>query len=143
MLRLLAILAGCALGVGAAFLSGFIASLAVPCGGEQLACSMNRVVGFVGICAYGGAALVVFTAALFWKGTIRAVTIGMLIVLVPSLLAFAFEKLSMISIREFHEIRSNDIQEVLQIVIPAALTVLVPWLFLCVVLRWQAARVLP
>ena len=42
----------------------------------------------------------------------------------------AFLKWTEISVREFHEIRERDVQELLQIIIPIVLTLVVPWLTL-------------
>lgn len=128
--RLIRIVLACALGLGVAFLFRWLAGIARPCSGEGLSCSMTSIVGFIYTQVFAAAALIVFSVAEFWKGHVRALTIAMLILLVPFLILFAHIKLSAISVREFHEIRELDIHEVLQIAIPIVLTLMVPWLVL-------------
>jgi hypothetical protein len=136
MRRLLTIIAACVLGLCAAFLVRFVANAIRPCVGEQLACSMTSIIGFIYIPVFSGATLIASAIAMFWKGDVRALTIATLSILVPLLVLFTYVKYSEISVREWHEIREHDIQELLQVVIPIVLTQVVPWL----VLRTYIAR---
>jgi hypothetical protein len=130
MRRLLTIFLACALGLAAAFLFRIAAGAIRPCTGEHLSCSMTSILGFIYVPVFAGAALIVCGVAMFWKGSARALTAAMLIVLVPLLALFAFVKYSEISVREWHEIRERDIQEILQVFVPIVLTQLVPWIAL-------------
>jgi energy-coupling factor transporter transmembrane protein EcfT len=130
MRRLIRIVLACALGLGAAYLFRLLADIARPCGGEGLSCAMIRVVGFVYTPVFAAVALFVFGIAELWKGHARALTAAMLLLLVPFLILFASFKFSDISVREFHDIREHDIDELLQIAIPIVLTLIVPWLVL-------------
>lgn len=125
--RLLIVVLACALGLAVAFAFGYAAGLVRPCRGEGLACSMTRIVGFIYTPIFSGAALLLFAVAALWKNTGTALAIAALIPLMPFLLLFAFIKYSDISVRELHEIRDRDVQELLQIAIPIVLTLVVPW----------------
>lgn len=125
--RLLIVVLACALGFVAAFAFARVATFVHPCGGEGLACSMTKIVGLIYTPVFSGVALVVFAIAALWKNTGTALAVAALIPLVPFLLLFAFIKFSDISVRELHDIRDRDVQELLQIAIPIVLTVIVPW----------------
>lgn len=127
MRRLLLLLLACALGLAAAFVFRYLAERLRPCGGEQLACSMTALIGLVYAPIFCGLALIVFAVAEFWKGQSRAHTIALLILLLPFLALVLYIKVTAISVREFHEIREQDIQELLQVVLPILLTLIVPW----------------
>lgn len=126
MRRFLIIFLACALGLAAAFAFGFAADQLRRCTGEGLSCSMTKIIGFIYTPVFSGVALICFTVAVFWKGA-RALNIALLIPLVPFLLLVVVLKYSDISVREFHEIRERDIQEILQIAIPIIVTLIVPW----------------
>lgn len=125
--RLLIVVLACALGLAAAFAFAYVANFARPCRSELLACSMTKVVGLIYIPVFGGVALLVFAGAALWKNTAAALAVAALIPLVPFLLLFAFIKVEEISVRELHEIRDRDVQELLQVAIPIVLTLVVPW----------------
>jgi hypothetical protein len=139
MRRFLIIALACALGLGVAFAFGFAANLLRPCTGEQLSCSMIKAIGFIYTPIFGAVALICFTVAVFWKGSVQALNIALLVPLVPFLLLVVILKYSDISVREFHDIRERDIQEILQIAVPIVLTLVVPW----AVLRRFANRLEP
>lgn len=136
MRRFLIILLACALGLAMAFAFGFAANLLRPCTGEGLSCSMTKVIGFIYTPVFGVVALSCFAVAVFWKGSARALNIALLAPLVPFLLLVVVLKYSDISVREFHEIREKDIQEILQIAIPIVLTLFVPWAVLRRFANW-------
>lgn len=125
--RLLIVVLACAFGLAVAFVFAQIAALARPCGGEQLSCSMTRIIGLIYIPVFSGAALLLFAIAALWKNTAAALAMAALIPLAPFLILFAFIKYSDISVRELYEIRDRDVQELLQIAIPIVLTLVVPW----------------
>ncbi|OQW57147.1 MAG: hypothetical protein A4S14_08655 [Proteobacteria bacterium SG_bin9] len=125
--RLLIVVLACAFGLAAAFVFAKVAGLVHPCGGEQLSCSMTRIIGFIYTPVFSGVALIAFAIAALWKNTGTALLVAMLIPLVPFLILFASLKYSDISVREWHEIRGRDVQELLQIAIPIVLTLVVPW----------------
>lgn len=125
--RLLIVVLACALGLAAAFAFGKVAGFVHPCGGEQLSCSMTRIIGFIYTPVFSGVALVAFTVAALWKNTSSALAIALLVPLVPFLILFASLKYSDISVREWHEIRDRDLQELLHIAVPIVLTLVVPW----------------
>lgn len=127
MRRFLIIFLACALGLAVAFAFGFAANLLRPCTGEGLSCSMTKIIGFIYTPAFSAVALICFTVAVFWKGTSRALNVALLVPLLPFLLLVAALKYSDISVREFHEIRERDIQEILQIAVPIVLTMILPW----------------
>lgn len=130
MRRFLDILGACAIGLVAAFLFPLLAGFIWPCGGERLACSMTAIIRYIYAPIFAGIALIAFSVAMFWKGTPRALAVAMLVPLIPFLIFFAYIKWDEISVRELHEIRSKDIQELLQIGIPIALTLILPWVLL-------------
>jgi len=136
MRRFLMIVLACALGLAAAFAFGFAADLLRPCTGEGLSCSMTKVIGFIYTPVFAAVALICFAVAVFWKGHARALNIALLVPLVPFLLLVVVLKYSDISVREFHEIRERDIQEILQIAIPIVLTLIVPWAVLRCFANW-------
>lgn len=125
--RLLIVVLACALGLAAAFAFGKVAGVVHPCGGEQLSCSMTRIIGFIYTPVFSGVALVAFAVAALWKNTSSALAIALLVPLVPFLILFASLKYSDISVREWHEIRDRDLQELLHIAVPIVLTLVVPW----------------
>lgn len=125
--RLLIVVLACALGLALAFAFAQIAGVAHPCGGEQLSCSMTQIIGFIYTPVFSGVALLAFAVAALWKNTGTALAVALLIPLMPFLILFAFLKYSDISVREFHELRDRDVQELLQIAIPIVLTLVVPW----------------
>lgn len=88
---------------------------------------MTKIVGLIYTPVFSGVALVVFAIAALWKNIGTALAVAALIPLVPFLLLFAFIKFSDISVRELHDIRDRDVQELLQIAIPIVLTLGVPW----------------
>jgi hypothetical protein len=118
------------MGLVAGFAFQGLAALVWPCGGEGLACSMTMIVGLIYIPVFAAAALIALLIAEFWKGTPRALTVAMLVPLVPFVLFFAYIKWEEIGNRELHELRSKDTQELVQIGIPIALTMIVPWVLL-------------
>lgn len=136
MRRFLIIILACALGLAVAFAFGFAADLLRPCTGEGLSCSMTKVIGFIYTPVFGVVALSCFAVAVFRKGSARALNIALLAPLVPFLLLVVVLKYSDISVREFHEIREKDIQEILQIAIPIVLTLFVPWVVLRHFANW-------
>jgi len=127
MRRFLIVFLACAFGLAVAFAFGFAADLLRPCTGEGLSCSMTKIIGFIYTPVFSVIALICFTVAVFWTGSMRALNIALLVPLVPFLLLTVSLKYSDISVRQFHEIREHDIQEILQIAIPIALTLIVPW----------------
>lgn len=135
MRRFLIILLACVLGLVVAFAFGFAADLLRPCTGERLSCSMTKIIGFIYTPVFAAVALICFAVSVFWKG-VRALNIALLIPLVPFLLLVAGLKYSDISVREFHEIREHDIQEILQVAIPIAVTLIVPWAVLQRFANW-------
>jgi hypothetical protein len=135
--RFLVVSAACAIGLAAGLAFQPIGQAVWPCGGEGLACSMTTIVGFIYTPVFAGAGLIAFLIAEFWKGTPRALTVAMLVPLVFFVLAFAYFKWSEISVREWHGIRSDDIQEVVQIAVPIMLALVVPWL---VLLNWRIPK---
>lgn len=135
MRRFLITLLACASGLAAAFAFGFTAELLRPCTGEGLSCSMTKVLGFIYTPVFSAIALICFMVAVFWKDA-RALNVALLVPLVPLLLLVAGLKYSDISVREFHEIRERDIQEILQIAVPIILTMIVPWAVLRRFANW-------
>lgn len=136
MRRFLIIFLACAFGLAVAFAFGFAADLLRPCTGEGLSCSMTKIIGFIYTPVFSVIALICFSVAVFWKSSVRALNIALLVPLVPFLLLAVSLKYSDISVREFHEIRERDMQEVLQIFIPIFLALTVPW----AALRYFASR---
>lgn len=120
----------CVLGLAAALAFGYVAGLLRPCQGERLSCSMTEIIGLIYTPVFSVIALICFTVAVFWRSGPRALNIALLVPLVPFLLLAAGLKYSDISVREFHEIREVDIQEMLQIVGPIILTLMLPWAML-------------
>lgn len=137
MRRFFAILRVCILGLVAGFAFQAGAGLIWPCGGEGLSCSMTTIIGLIYIPVFAAIGLVAFLIAEFWTGTPRAHTVAMLVPLIPFVIFFAYIKWEEIGNREWHELRSKDTQELVQIAIPIALTLIVPWAML---LRWPASR---
>lgn len=127
MRRFLRTIGACLLGLIAAFAFDFLAGVVRPCTGEGLACSMTSILGFIYVPVFAVIALVCFGISVFVRNDPQAVGIAALVPLVPFLLLVAYIKFSEISVREYHEIRERDIQELLQIVIPIVLTIVVPW----------------
>lgn len=136
MRRFVIIFLACALGLGVAFAFCFAADLFRRCTGEGLSCSMTKIIGFIYTPVFSVVALICFTVAVFWKGSARALNVALLVPLVPFLLLVAGLKYSDISVREFHEIRERDIQEILQIAVPIVLTLIVPWAMLSRCAEW-------
>ncbi|MBI3702157.1 MAG: hypothetical protein HY242_17170 [Afipia sp.] len=130
MRRFAAILLACAFGLGAAYLFAYAADIARPCTGEGLSCSMTKVLGFVYIPVFSAVALIALSVAIFWKGTARAVNIAGALPLGAFVIFAAYVKWSEFSVREFHDIRERDIQELLQVILPIILTLIVPWIVL-------------
>ncbi len=127
MRRFVIIFLACVLGLAVAFAFGFAANLLRPCTGEGLSCSMTKIIGFIYTPAFSVVALICFTVAVFWKGSARALNIALLVLLLPFLVFAFYVKFSEFSVREFHDIRERDIQELLQIIIPIVLTMILPW----------------
>lgn len=125
--RLMLVVLACALGLVAAFAFAQVANFVHSCGGEGLACAMTEIVGFIYTPVFSGVALVVFAIAALWKNTTGALAVALLVPLVPFLMLFAYFKYSDISVRELHDIRDRDVQELLHIAIPIVLTLVVPW----------------
>jgi hypothetical protein len=136
MSRFIAILLACVTGLGAAFLFGYVAGIVRPCRGEQLSCSITQVLGLVYTPVFSAAALLAFSVAAFWKSDRRALNNALLLPLVPFLLLVVYIKYSEFSVREFHDIREHDIQELLQVVIPIILTLVIPWTLLLRFAGW-------
>jgi hypothetical protein len=130
MRRFLNVLGACVIGLVAGFAFQALAGLIWPCGGEGLSCSMTTIIGLIYIPVFAAAALITLLIAKFWKDTARALTVAMLVPLIPFVLFFAYIKWEEIGNREWHELRSKDTQELLQIGIPIALTMIVPWALL-------------
>jgi hypothetical protein len=130
MRRFLNIFACCVMGLVAGFAFQALAELVWPCSGEGLSCSMTKIVGFIYIPVFAAVSLAAFLIAEFWKGTQRALAVAMLIPLIPFLTFFVCIKLEEIGNREWHELRGKDTQELVQIAIPIALTMIVPWALL-------------
>ncbi|MBN8981990.1 MAG: hypothetical protein J0I29_12045 [Rhizobiales bacterium] len=130
MRRSAVILLACAVGLGTAFAFAYVAGLMTPCRGEQLTCSMTKIIGLIYIPVFSAVALIAFSIAIFWKDTIQAVNIAAAVPLGVFLLFIAYVKWSEFSVREFHDIRERDIQELLQVVLPIVLTLTVPWVAL-------------
>lgn len=125
--RLLIVVLACLFGLAAALAFGYAAGVVLPCRGEGLSCSMTQIIGLIYVPVVSGVALLVFAIAALWKNTVAAFALAALIPLVPFVLLFAFIKYSEISVRELHDIRDRDVQELLQIAIPIVLTLVVPW----------------
>jgi hypothetical protein len=130
MRRFLNILGACVIGLVAGFAFQAAAGFVWPCGGEGLSCSMTTIIGLIYIPAFAAAGFIAFLVAEFWKGSPRAHTVAMLVPLIPFVLFFAYIKWEEIGNRELHELRSKDTQELVQIAIPIALTMIVPWAML-------------
>jgi len=130
MRRFVTILLACASGLAVAFLFAYVAGIVRLCTGEALSCSMTRIIGLIYIPVFSLIALICFTVAAFWKPGARGLNIALLTPLLPFMLLVVWIKYSEISVREFHEIRERDIQEMLQIVIPIILTLVLPWILL-------------
>lgn len=124
------IVLACAFGLAVALAFGVVAGLLRPCPGEGLACSMTLIAGLISTPVFSAVALICFTVAVFWRSGARALNIALLVPLVPFLLLVVGVKYSDISVREFHELRETDIQEMLQIVVPIILTLILPWAML-------------
>ena len=127
MKRFLAIVLACALGLAAAFAFAYAARIARPCQGEQLTCSMTDIISLIYTPVFTAIALVAATIAVFWKQSLRAFDIALLLPLAVFLVFIGTIKYSEFSVREFHDIRERDIQELLRIFIPIVLTLIVPW----------------
>ena len=136
MSRFVTILLACATGLAVAYLFGYAAGIMRPCRGEQLSCSITQVLGFVYVPVFSAVALIVFSVAAFWKSDRRALNVALLLPLVPFLLLVGYIKYSEFSVREFHEIREHDTQELLQVVIPIILTLVIPWTLLLRFAGW-------
>jgi uncharacterized membrane protein YhaH (DUF805 family) len=130
MRRFLTIALACALGLVAAFVFAHAAETIRPCTGEQLSCSITRAIGVIYIPVFSAIALVAFSIAVFWKNTAQAMNVAGTIPLGAFLLLMTYIKWSEFSVREFHDIRERDIQELFQIILPIALTMIVPWIVL-------------
>jgi hypothetical protein len=136
MRRLLIVLGACMLGLIAAFAFAYVAGIVRPCSGEQLSCSMTVIVGIVYIPVFSIVAALCFSVAALWKNEPAVIAIAGLAPIAVFVLFAGTTKFSEFSVREFHEVRERDIQELLQVGIPVLLTMIVPW----IVLQWFASR---
>ena len=137
MRRFVTTLLACAAGLAAAFLFAYAADIARSCTGEALSCSMTKIIVLIYIPVFSVIALIAFSLAVFWKGGgARALNIALLIPLLPFLVFASYVKYSEFSVREFHDIRERDIQELLQVIIPIILTLIVPWVMLSRCVKW-------
>jgi cytochrome bd-type quinol oxidase subunit 2 len=125
--RFLVVVLACAIGLAVAFAFAYVAGLARPCQGERLTCSMVDVIGIVYTPVFAAVALIGFSLAVLWKQSRRALNIAVLLPLAAFLSLIGALKYSQFSVREFHDIRESDVQELLRVFIPIILTLVVPW----------------
>ncbi len=142
MRRFALICLACVIGLGAAFAFAYTVRMLRPCSGEQLTCSMTQILGLIYIPVFSAIALIALSIATFWKGTVQAVNVAAALPLGAFLIFAIYVKWSEFSVREFHDIRERDIQELLQIILPIALTMIVPWIALSkFVTRTQTGKI--
>jgi hypothetical protein len=141
MRRFAVICLACVIGFAAAFAFAYVARIVRPCTGEQLACSMTQIIGLIYIPVFSAIALIELSIAMFWKGSVQALNIAAMIPLGAFLIFIASVKWPEFSVREFHDIRERDIQELLQVILPIVLTLTVPWIVLRKIGRTETGKI--
>jgi len=129
MLRLAVILLAGVVSAGLGVLLNRAVTDWAPCQGEQLACTMDGVVGLIAVLVLAGAATVVFGVVMFWKPTRRAVTIAFAMLLVPVALLLYEELREIVVLRQGWSFYWKEYQGLLQIVAAPALVVVVQGAF--------------
>jgi len=136
LLGLILLNAVAALAVGEAF--NHVVSEWLPCQGERLACTMDGIAGMVVTAVLAILAMIVLGVIAYARPRVRPLDIAVAALALPIAFLLVVTLQEMVLLRDGWDFTWRQWQKLLQIVVPAALVVVLQWLVLRRYLRRSA-----